>query len=72
LIVGILQIVRSEHITAEIDPGAETSKKQIVDSLPVPVPLKKKMKSREECDEMLEKSFTIPTSSAAAAASADD
>jgi hypothetical protein len=40
------------------DPGAETSKEQIVDSLPVPVPRKKmknKIKSREECDEMLEK-----------------
>jgi hypothetical protein len=74
-IAEILQIVRSEHITAEIrvDPGAETSKKQIVDSMPVPVPPKKKtMKSREEWDEMLEKSFTILTPSAAAAASADD
>jgi hypothetical protein len=43
---------------------AETSNKQIVDSLPVPVPLKKKMKSREECNEMLEKAFTIQMSSA--------
>ena len=73
LIVEILQIVRNEHTTAEIDPGVEKSKKQIADSLPAPVPPKKKtMKSRRECDEMLEKSFTILTSSAAAAASADD
>jgi hypothetical protein len=72
LIVEILQIDRSEHKTAEVDPGAETSEKQIADSLPVPVPPKRKtMKSRKECDEMLEKSFTILTS-AAAAASADD
>jgi len=34
-------------MTAEIDPVAETSKKQIVDSLPAPVPPKNKMKSRE-------------------------
>ena len=52
---------------------AETSKNQIVDSLPVPVPPKrKKMKNTEECDVMLEKAFTILTSSAAAAATADD
>jgi hypothetical protein len=53
---------------------AETSKNQIVDSLPVPVPpkRKKKMKNTEECDVMLEKAFTILTSSAAAAATADD
>jgi hypothetical protein len=44
-------------MTAEIDPVAETSKKQVVDSLPVPVPPKNKMKSREECDGMLEKAF---------------
>jgi len=49
LIVEILQIVRSEHTTVEIDPGAETSEKQIADSLPVPVPPKRKtMKSRKE------------------------
>ena len=41
------------------------------DSLPVPVPPKKKVTRREEC-EMLEKTFTILTSQAAAAASADD
>jgi hypothetical protein len=72
LIVENVQIVRSEHVTAKIDRGSETSKKQIVDSLPVPVPPKKTMKIREERDEMVEKSFTILTSSAATAASADD
>jgi hypothetical protein len=53
---------------------AETSKNQIFDSLPVPVPPKRKTKRKntEECDEMLEKAFTILTSSAAAAATADD
>ena len=52
---------------------AETSKNQTVDSLPVPVPpkRKRKMKNTEEGDEMLEKAFTILTS-AAAAATADD
>ena len=58
-------------MAAEGDLVAETSKTEVVDSLPVPVP-PKKMKSRESCDEMLEKAFTILTSSAAAAASADD
>jgi hypothetical protein len=72
-IVEIFQIVRSEHMTAEGDPVAETSNKHVADSLTVPFqPKKKKMKSREECDEMLEKAFTILTSSAAAAASAND
>jgi hypothetical protein len=71
LIAEILQIVRSEHMAAG-DLVAETSKTQTVDSLPVSVPPKKRMKSREGCDEMLEKAFTIPTSSVAAAASADD
>ena len=52
---------------------AETSKNQTVDSLPVPVPpkRKRKMKNTEEGDKMLEKAFTILTS-AAAAATADD
>ena len=59
-------------MTEEIDPAAVTSKKQIVDSLPVPVPPKSKMKSRDEWYEMLVKAFTILTSSAAAPASADD
>ena len=74
LIVEILQIVRSEHTTVEIDPGAETSEKQIADSLPVPVPpkRKRKMKNTEEGDEMLEKAFTILTSAAAAATADDD
>jgi len=55
------------------DLVAETSKTQVVDSVPVAVPpKKKKMKSREGCNEMLAKAFTILTSSAAAAASADD
>jgi hypothetical protein len=72
LIAAIFQIVRSEHMAAEGDPVAETSKTRVVDSLPVPVPPKKKMKSREGCNEMLEKSFTILTPSAAAAASAVD
>jgi len=39
--VAILQIVRSEHMAAEGDPVAETSRKQIADSLSVPVPPKK-------------------------------
>jgi len=53
---------------AERDPVAETSTNQTVDSPPVPVaPIM--MKGREEC-KMLQKAFTIPTSSAAAAASA--
>jgi hypothetical protein len=63
-IVETSQIVRSEHMAAAGDL-AETSNKQIVDSVPVPVPPKKKMKSKEECNEMLEKAFTILTSSAA-------
>ena len=65
------QIARSEYMPAEREPVAETSTNQIVDSLPVPVaPVM--MKGREEC-EMLEKTFTILTSSAAVAAtSADD
>lgn len=74
MIVEIFQIVRSEHMRAEGDFVAETSKTQVVDSLPVAVPpkKKKKMKSREGCKEMLEKAFTILTSSAGAATSADD
>ena len=53
---------------------AETSKNQTVDSLPVPVPPKRKMKMKntEEGDEMLEKAFTILTSAAAAATADDD
>jgi hypothetical protein len=55
LIVEIFQIVRSEHMTAEGVPVAETSTNQIIDSLPVSVlPMNKKMKGREEC-ELLEK-----------------
>jgi hypothetical protein len=43
---------------------AKTSTNQIVDSLPVPFPPKRKtkMKNTEECDETLEKAFTILTS----------
>jgi len=60
----------SEHMPAEGDPVAETSTNQTVDSLPVPVaPVM--TKGREEC-KMLQKAFTIQTSSAVAAASADD
>jgi hypothetical protein len=52
--VEIFRIVRSEHMAAEGDTVPETSTNQIVDSLPVPVPpKKKKMKGWEEC-EMLE------------------
>ena len=53
---------------------AETSKNQTVDSLPVPVPPKRKMKMKntEEGDEMLEKAFTILTSAAAATTADDD
>ena len=70
-IVEIFQIVRNEHMAAEGDPVAEISNKHIVDS-PTPFQQKrKKIKSREECDEML-KAFTILTSSTAAAASAYD
>jgi hypothetical protein len=68
---AILQIVRSEHMAAERDPVVKISKKQIVDSLPVPVP-PKKMKGREECIKMLKKAFTILMSSAEATTSADD
>jgi hypothetical protein len=68
--VAILQIVRSEHMAAG-DPVAEISKKQIVDSLLVPV-APKKMKGREECIEMLKKAVTILMLSAEATASADD
>jgi len=53
LIVEIFHIVRSEHMEAEGDPVPETSTNQIVDSLPMPVQPKKKMKGWEEC-EMLE------------------
>jgi hypothetical protein len=72
LIVEILHIVRSEHVAAEGDLVADTSKTQAVDFLPMSVPPKEKMKSREGCDEMLEKASTILTSSVATAASADD
>jgi hypothetical protein len=73
LIVEIFQIFRSENMRVEGDLVAETSKTQVVDSLPVAVPLKKeKMKCREGCNEMLEKAFSILTSSAGAAASAND
>ena len=58
-------------MAAEGDPVAETSNKQIDDSLTVPFQ-PNKMKSRGECDEMLEKAFTILTSSAAAAVSTYD
>ena len=51
----------------------ETSKRHVYDSLPVPAPSKKKkMESTEGCDEMLEKAFTILTSTAVAAASAEE
>jgi len=53
LIVEIYQIVRSEHMAAEGDPVAETNTNYIIDSLPVPLLLKKKTKGREEC-KMLE------------------
>ena len=54
----------------ETDPVTETSTNQTVDSLPVPVaPVM--MKGREEC-EMMEMAFTILTSLAAAAATADN
>jgi hypothetical protein len=55
--VEVYQVVRSEHVAAG-DRVAETSTNQIVDSLPVPLPPKEKMKGREEC-EMLEK--VLPT-----------
>jgi hypothetical protein len=52
----IFQIVRSEHMSAEGNPVAETSTNQTVDSPPVPVtPMM--MKGREEC-KMLQKAFT--------------
>ena len=66
----IFHIVISELVAAEGDPVAETSTYQMLDSLPAPVP-PKKVTGREEY-EMLEKTFTILTSLAAAAASADD
>jgi hypothetical protein len=54
LIIEIFQIVISKHVAAEGDHVAETNTNQIVDSMPLPVPpKKKKMKEREEC-EMLE------------------
>jgi hypothetical protein len=53
LIVEIFRIVRNEHMAAEGDLFPKTRTNQIVDSLPVPVPPKKKMKGWEEC-EMLE------------------
>jgi len=66
----IFQIARSEHMPAEGDPVAGTSTNQTVKFPPVPVaPMM--MKEREEC-KMLQKAFTILTSSAAAAASADN
>jgi len=61
LIVEIFQIVRSEYMTAERGPIAETSTNQIINSLPVcvlPKKKKKNMKGREEC-ELLEK--VLPT-----------
>jgi len=42
LIVEIFQIFRSEHVTAEGDIVAETSKTQVVDSLPVAAPPKRR------------------------------
>ena len=54
------------------DPVVATRNKQTVDSLSVPVPPKKKMKSSEDCAEMLETAFTTVTPSAVAVASADD
>ena len=53
--VEIFQIVRSEHVAAEGGLVAETSVNHIVDSLPGPVPPKKKT-GREEC-KMPEKAF---------------
>jgi hypothetical protein len=52
MMVAILQIVRSEHMATDEDPVAETSEKQMADSLPMPIP-PKKMKGMEECAEML-------------------
>jgi hypothetical protein len=64
------QIAGSEHKPVEGEPVAETSSNKRADSLPVPVtPIT--MKGREEC-KMLQKAFTILTSSAVAAASADN
>jgi hypothetical protein len=54
LIVENFHIVRREHKATTEDPVPETSTNQIVDSLPVPVPPKQKMKRWEKC-EMLEK-----------------
>jgi len=67
----IFHIVRSEHVAAAGDPVVETSTYQMFDSLPVPVTQKKQVTRRKDC-EMLEKTFTVLTSLAAAAASADD
>jgi len=55
---------------AEGDHVAETSTNQTVNSPPVPVSTMM-MKGREEC-KMLQKAFPIQTSSAVAAAYADD
>jgi len=69
-LLKIFRIARSEHTPVEEDPVAEKSTNQTVDSPPVPVaPMM--MKGKKEC-KMLQKAFTIPTSSAAEAASADD
>ena len=54
----------------EGDPVAETNTNQTVDSLPMPF-APTMMKGRKEC-KMLEKAFTILTSSAAAAAASAD
>jgi hypothetical protein len=43
--VEISQIVRSDHMAAEGELVAETSVNHIVDSLPLPVPPKKKKKT---------------------------
>jgi len=71
LIIEIFQVVIIENVAAEGDPFVETSTNQLVDSVAVPVPLKQKVKRKEEC-EMLETAFTIPTSSERASASSGD
>jgi hypothetical protein len=58
LIVEIFQNFRSEHMAAEGDPVADTIANQIVNSLPVPLPPKKKMNGREVC-EMLGKILPV-------------
>jgi len=72
LFTGVFQVVIIENVAAEGEYFVERSTKQLFDSLPMPVPRKKKdVKWLEEC-QMLEKSFTIKTSSERAAASAGD